>query len=167
MATDINLINTSRPIKNYGSTVFTSPTGLVVNDNSAVNTVLTISDIEQKYENKFVDRADSIVRSDHYSNVSIASGATTSDGFSIADYSFGSFEVRSVFTGPSVTFETRMRDGDWNTAYDSTGAALTGVAITTGTVTPFPSDLMYGDEVRFAAASGQVNDVDINVLLKG
>lgn len=163
---DIQVMRAGDPIKNFGIVVLSNPTGQTLD--SRVNASTTIASIEEKYENRFTDQETELVRHDSYFDVSIAAGDSVSEGFSVATYSFGSFEVKSAFTGPTLNFEGKMRDSAmWETIQDSAGTALTGVPVTTGTVIAIPSVAMHSDMLRFAAASGQAADCSINVLLKG
>lgn len=163
---DVVLIDSNRPIKNFSIITDIPGTGYVT-FNDRVDSP-PISETEEKYEHRFGDQSSSINRYDHHFQVTIPAGSTITEGFSVAEYSFGSFEVAGAFTGTVLNFEGKMRDSDsYEVVRDSTGAALTGVAIVTGTVFNMPSEIMHADMMRFVSESGQATETTIRVLLKG
>lgn len=166
MPKDIHSFKTSLPIKNYGGVVHIPGTGHYSFD--SIYTSQSLSSVEEKYENSFINTRNDISRLNHYLDVKILSGATTSESVNISKYSFGSFQIQDTFTGPTINFETKMRDGNsFQVPKDKNGALLTGVAASTGISINFPYEVLHNDVMRFASISGQVNDCTIKVLLKG
>lgn len=110
----------------------------------------------------------SINRNVEYFTVTVPSGTTVSNEFSVRQYSFGSYSIVDTPAGTGINFETKMEDSiNWGSGRDMDGNVLNEQPIIVDNVIPIPTHIMFSDLARFKLSDTQSSNVDILVLLKG
>ncbi len=99
--------------------------------------------------------------------VTIASSATDSASFAVADYAWGSVQIPGAFTGTTMTFKVSIDGTNFNALEDETGAAVASVPVSANEAVPLPEDLFKYKHAKCVSGSSEAAERTLKVFLKG